>query len=319
MFGRLEGVCVSLPQPDYSRHPDYAFGDISPAERIRVLTRIAPYLAEAATHFAGGLAPDYEALASADPATRAFARDGVTAFDCGVSPALAEAARSLIGERRACKLARPAAERTFEDCVTALTPDQQPGIAADLRTMLAGAPDRLLQALYGGAWEIELFLLHGNDESDAWVWSYGNSRFYETPTLFYHVDTTVNRLKAMLYLTDEVTAENGAFSYVTGSHLWNRDIDEMIVRKAVRNSGLYLRDPATRRSFAALPAWMQLKNDVGSELAADSPEAARMMERSKSFPSSQGRLVIFDPSGVHCGGVVRRGAREAIQIVFRPA
>jgi hypothetical protein len=309
---------VSLPRPDYGQHPDYAFSDIGPAERIRALTQIAPHLAEAATHFAGGLAPDYGALASSNPVTLAFARDGVAAFDPAVSPTLTETARSLISKQRAAKLAKPAAERTFDDCISIWTPNDQPEIAAGLRATLAGEPDRLLQELYGGPWEIELFLLHGNDESDAWIWSYGNSRFYETPTLFYHVDTTVNRIKAMLYLTDKVTAENGAFSYVAGSHLWNSDIDEMIVRKAVRNSGLYLRDQAARRAFAALPPWIQLKNDVGSELAADSAEAARLMERSRSFPSDQGRLVVFDPNGVHCGGVVRKGAREAVQIVFRP-
>ncbi len=126
----------------------------------------------------------------------------------------------------------------------------------------------------------------------------------------------MNRLKAMVYLSESVAQEQGAFSYVVGSHLWNRDRGEMIVRKAIRTSGLYLRDEATRRMFAALPSWLQLKNDIGSELEAGAGQARQMIEHTRVYPSSSGRLVVFDPNGVHCGGVVRRGRRDAMQVVF---
>ena len=68
----------------------------------------------------------------------------------------------------------------------------------------------------------------------------------------------------------------------------------------------------------ALPRQFRRNPDFGVDLRDDESAAARaLLEREHRFLSSTGDLLLFDFNGVHRGGMVERGSRTTLQIVFK--
>ncbi len=164
---------MQLPAPDYSTHPDYQFGPITLAQRLEALGCIGPHLAQAQQMLgAVDLLPDYDRPSGFARSAQGFLKDGAQAFDVQPSNRLIDLCAPLLQAARETKLAKDVRDRKFEDCIQTWTPEQQPEIAGLIEQMLVGAPGDLLRELYQGAWRIEIIMLHNNDESDLWVWSY---------------------------------------------------------------------------------------------------------------------------------------------------
>lgn len=110
-------------------------------------------------------------------------------------------------------------------------------------------------------------------------------------------------IKFMLYLTD-VDADNGAFSFVPGSHRLMRALareHENVVRELhmiedIRASAeaLMARDPSTRAHIHGLLAEME-----------DHIASAGNSDDHYSVAAPAGSVVVFDANGIHRGGVVR--------------
>lgn len=156
-------------------------------------------------------------------------------------------------------------------------------------------------------------ILHHNTAQSMPAWSFSSSD--QKTDVFYHVDTAQNAIKAMIYLTD-VTKDSGPFSYVQGSHLQNDRLSDFHVRRAVRRAELYLRDAVSLRHFYSLPPFLQIKHHIIPDLSLYEAEAQDLLKREVIFTSLDANAVIFNPLGVHQGGIVRTGERAALQLVF---
>jgi hypothetical protein len=165
----------------------------------------------------------------------------------------------------------------------------------------------------------EVVKLQVTDADDApWRPHFADVGLPDPATTYMHVDSEPRFVKCMLYL-NELTLDNGPFSYVLGTNHVRMSRFEYMVRKANDRSGLDRCDAATRELFAALPRSLQLKSEFGNDLFDASPDAAALLAHEYAFTSQDGRLIFFDNTGVHRGRHVVTGERHAVQIQLRVA
>ena len=139
-----------------------------------------------------------------------------------------------------------------------------------------------------------------------------------SPSYYAHIDSTVEAMKVIIYLTPEVTAARGAFRYFPGSHLAS-DAADLAIRKANDRCGWEnVFEPADRRAFAALPAAFQRKANFGNDLL--DPEAVQaVLDAERALESSAGDLLLFDTDGVHRGAMFDEpGERKILQLSLTP-
>lgn len=128
-----------------------------------------------------------------------------------------------------------------------------------------------------------------------------------------HFDPKSGMLKCIFYLND-VTATDGPFSYIEGSHNWKDDLFNRVVAKSVSVSN-YLENDRKREQFLKLPRSMQKCANIGSFLQDDVHE---MFANLSVYTSDDANLLFFDPGGVHRGGIVEGDfVRINLQIMFR--
>jgi hypothetical protein len=123
-------------------------------------------------------------------------------------------------------------------------------------------------------------------------------------------------IKFMLYLND-IGAENGAFSYVPGSHLLTRALSsvldetvcELHLVEDIRSkaSKFMAEDPAARSNIK------RLLDDMEQHIA-----SAKVSDDHYTVSASAGSVVVFDANGVHRGGVVRERERLIARCHWRP-
>tara|TARA_R110000823_G_scaffold260299_1_gene381187 strand:+ start:33 stop:1151 length:1119 start_codon:yes stop_codon:yes gene_type:complete len=139
----------------------------------------------------------------------------------------------------------------------------------------------------------------------------------QTPTPYenLHFDPKNGMLKCIFYL-NEVTNDNGPFSYIEGSHKWNDDPFNRVIAKSVSVSN-YLENDEKRNQFLKLPRTMQKCANIGAFLQDNVND---MFTKEKKYTSDQGNIMFFDPGGLHRGGIVHdKGMRANLQIMFRLA
>jgi hypothetical protein len=137
----------------------------------------------------------------------------------------------------------------------------------------------------------------------------------QTPTQFenMHFDPKTGMLKCIFYLND-VTREDGPFSYIEGSHMWKDELFNRVVAKSVSVSN-YLENEEKRNHFLRLPRNMQKCANIGAFLQDDVNE---LFTKLKIYTSDTANLMFFDPGGVHRGGIVQGDfVRINLQIMFR--
>ena len=314
-----------LPRPDYARHPAYGqlFGRPLLRVRVQALQTLWPALRE---QFAvvRAWAPERTTAAAAGGGTLhdRLSRDGAVAIrlDDDEIAELRARIRPSIEEARRRKAEIPARDRVFKHMVFVVSVKTHPEFIESLRGVIERHGVIEAASSYLGAHvnmrdAVKLQITDPDDHP--WHDHFGDAGLRDPATTYMHIDSGPRLLKGMLYF-NEVTRENGPFSYVLGTNNMRMGRFEYMVRKANDHSGLDRCDPRMRQLFSALPKFMQLKSEFGNDLLDSSPEAAALLAREHQFTSRDGDLIVFDNNGVHRGMKVRTGERHAMQIQFRP-
>lgn len=127
-------------------------------------------------------------------------------------------------------------------------------------------------------------------------------------TNYMHVDTSYDMVKCVVYM-NEVGMDNGAFSFVLGSHHARPEGWEGILRRAVDRSGMSYTQRKWRQLFYSLPKGLRKKCTFGVDLEDDSEGSNAMLNREFYFTSKQGNMGLFANNGVHRGGITKTGER----------
>lgn len=136
-----------------------------------------------------------------------------------------------------------------------------------------------------------------------------------TKTINLHIDPKENVIKSMLYL-NEVTPDNGPFSYVEKSNRWIYDDLQNIFGRAI-STGSYCYSPESRAIVFQLPKQLRVSYNFGRVLLDNTYEQETILKREKLFTSDKGNLCVFDPAGMHRGGICKKGIRVALQILMK--
>ena len=311
----------SVKNCDYQRHPLYG-GHFSPSivERLRATGSV---LRHATNLVLSGEVyqrwPDYSKQYKAVP--EAFLEQGLIAN---------AASESTL--KKAQQLAQPFVDRiqarradcasellTFEHSIEPVNAASAPELIECISNLIfseIGLGDALHELL-GRPPRVTDINVHLNLDTDDAIWKYGAENDKALADVnFFHVDTTRNSVKSMLYLTD-TTTESGAFEYVRGSHRWKKGPFDWLIRRAIRVSGYYRRDENSRRAFTALPSCLQRKNDIGSDYLSGDPYLNLLRDNRIVCAGPAGSFILFDPAGIHHGGIVSSGTRIALQIVIQ--
>jgi hypothetical protein len=156
-------------------------------------------------------------------------------------------------------------------------------------------------------------------------------------TAYMHFDADRGMLKGMMYLKD-VAPQNGPFSYIPGSHRWQRPAFASAVQSGfdraqaefaqVDDGGLdyvggYYRprfaDQAGRKAMLSLPRALRGSTHFGDDILDGSELSDELLKQEHVFMAPAGMMLLFDGSqGVHRGSMVREGERWALQLGFYP-
>ena len=136
-----------------------------------------------------------------------------------------------------------------------------------------------------------------------------------TRTTNLHIDPKEDVIKAMIYLND-ITENDGPFSYVEKSNRWIYDDLQNIFGRAI-STGSYCHTPESRAVVFQLPKQLRISHNFGRVLLDNTEEQERILEQEKSFTSDKGNLCVFDPAGMHRGGICKTGTRIALQILMK--
>ena len=139
-----------------------------------------------------------------------------------------------------------------------------------------------------------------------------------SPSFYAHIDSTVEAMKVIIYLSREVTAARGAFRYFPGSHRAAGPADLAIRKSNDRCGWENVFVPADRRAFATLPAALQKKANFGNDLI-DPEAAAAVLLCERVLESCDGDMLLFDTDGVHRGAMFDEpGERKILQLSLTP-
>ena len=136
-----------------------------------------------------------------------------------------------------------------------------------------------------------------------------------TKTTNLHIDPKENVMKAMMYLND-ITEDDGPFGYVEKSHRWVYDDLQNIFGRAI-STGSYCHNPQTRAAVFQFPKQLRVSHNFGRLLLDGTEEQERLLKQEKLFTSDKGNLCVFDPAGMHRGGICKTGTRIALQILMK--
>lgn len=137
--------------------------------------------------------------------------------------------------------------------------------------------------------------------------------FPDPLTVGQHFDVPSNSVKITIFLTETQTLETGAFGYIPGSHL--RPTEESIRR--IANDVLLGQDWINpHQDLMALPNKFRQRANFGGDLVRGSAQEKELLAAEKLIPAVPGRCILFDTLGVHRGGMVAKGTRQAVQIGF---
>lgn len=154
----------------------------------------------------------------------------------------------------------------------------------------------------------------GDPEDSDWRDHFADRGIQDPPTSYFHIDGSIGNMKAIIYLS-EVGEQNGPFRYVFGSnHV--PGIIENAIRYGNDKSRLDHCDPEHRKLFAALPRMLQKKSEFGNDMQTGFDA---LVKNEHHFLSAQdGNFFLFDPNGIHRGGMVAAGRRLILQLNFQP-
>ena len=136
-----------------------------------------------------------------------------------------------------------------------------------------------------------------------------------TKTTNLHIDPKEDVIKSMMYLND-ITLDDGPFSYVEKSNRWVYDDLQNIFGRAI-STGSYCHTPESRAVVFQLPKQLRISHNFGRVLLDDTEHQQNIIDKEKMFTCDKGNVCIFDPAGMHRGGICNKGTRVALQILMK--
>ena len=100
-----------------------------------------------------------------------------------------------------------------------------------------------------------------------------------TKTTNLHIDPKEDVIKAMLYLND-ITADDGPFSYVEKSNRWIYDDLQNIFGRAI-STGSYCHTPESRAVVFQLPKQLRISHNFGRVLLDGTEQQNKILEKEK--------------------------------------
>lgn len=315
------------PEVDFRTHPYYApfASQIDEAERraslaqfLAVYSRVVAQQNAIAQHLSGrsGQAVDsapVRELADTGILTLRLGGADLEAIDRFVAPSraqLAEKRAATIPERRGVGAA------SLQVC-SAEEPSETYAFFQDL--MQRYGVFELCKAHKQIAYALKFVMLQQNTSEDLGLLSVCSFEDHSIAKSFYtHIDSPVDGMKVIIYLTRDVVAERGAFRYFPGAYRAASLVD-LAIRKANDKCGWEnVSKPKHRRAFAALPPEFQKKCNFGNDLL-DDASADQVLRHERIYESSGGDLLLFDPDGAHRGAIFSEpGERTILQFSLVP-
>lgn len=318
MFGRGAGVAFVRWLIDLEHLPKPPAG----ADKRRWLIRNAPRLGLGAVRHNLARLTRFRRAADTEigrEVAAALDRDGVHAFR------LTAAERSELDG-----LTRPSFDELrrrlalgfdrFDDNRIWLDPSASPEIYAWFGVLLdrAGVLEAASARLGRPVAVAHLIPQLNTPETDFWSGQFADVGEPDPACNYCHVDTAWGIAKMIVYVGD-VGETTGPFGYVRGSHRARDGFIGRLIRKANDHSGLSSTRPAARRLFAALPAFLQRKAAFGPDLRDDHPLAPALLAAETRFTTDAADAILFDPDGVHRGGMVQSGERRVVGVLLAEA
>lgn len=130
-----------------------------------------------------------------------------------------------------------------------------------------------------------------------------------------HFDPKLDTMKAIVYL-ESTYQRNGAFHYMPYSNEIKRDPMQNVFSRAI-STGSYCHNPESRSSVFKLPANLRCSANFGRMALPETKLESWLDLNMTPLTSSDGNIIVFDPNGIHQGGVVKEGRRVCLQVLMR--
>ena len=115
----------------------------------------------------------------------------------------------------------PIKERSISDCIVGIKKSQNKRIFKKIEEFFFDKnefSEILLSFFNNKKPKLVHFNIHVNRSDDIYVFKHDDEDVFDDDMNFFHVDTNLNTVKAMVYLTDVSSEKDGGFEYVIGSH-----------------------------------------------------------------------------------------------------
>lgn len=177
----------------------------------------------------------------------------------------------------------------------------------------------MCQAHKGLPYRLKFVMLQhntGDDRGLSSICSFEDGR--QSKAFYTHIDSQVDPMKVIVYLTPNVSSTRGAFRYFPGSFSKHSALS-LAIRKANDKCGWQgVAKPGQRRAFVALPADMRKKATFGDDIL-DDEIASAILEHEHAYESSEGNMLLFNPDGAHRGAIFSEpGERKILQFQLIP-
>ena len=249
--------------------------------------------------------------------TQKFFQDGVSSYnDNDLKKFLKELLKKKIETIEENLNKVPIRERSISDCIIGVKKTKNKKIFKKIEEKIFEQKEfnEILMSFFSNKKpKLVHFNIHVNRSDDIYVFKHDDDDIFDDDMNFFHVDTNLNTLKAMVYLTDVSSEKNGGFEYVIGSqNLFS--YKDFIIRKIIRRIGAYRRDEKGKNILMSLFPFMRKSNDF-SDYDKSSKLCCYIKSKKRLF-AGKDNVIIFDPLGIHRGGRVKEGKRIALQLVF---
>jgi hypothetical protein len=326
------GLLRKIPDIDYRIHPLYGkvLGQPTLLNRYRAIRRFFPrflkvILKKFLLHFKYySLSIDYDLDNEMEFDLKHLVQNGamatrLTSEEKALIQNLLNNHVDILREKRS-KV--PANKRSFSDISLWIYEHQAPQLYSQILQLLENHNlVNVISTYVGTSIKLSIIRLVTYDEMDEFMYT-PFSRNDAPKTVDMHIDPPLQNthqvcIKGILYL-NEVTVDNGPFSYILGSNNYKIGFLERVIRESNALCGLCDYKQYNRELFFALPKSFQKKASIGTDLLDSSPESSILINLEHQFTSKDGDLILFDFQGIHRGGLRCKGERQSIELIFSP-
>ena len=176
-----------------------------------------------------------------------------------------------------------------------------------------------LSQVTGLEWEIEKIVVQVHDSTFA-AKILKNCNSDVKPAIPYlHIDTSVFRFKALLYMSDVPSEDYGPFRYIRNSQAVFDPLD-LIIRKSIDDTGIDGQNSLEPMvTFFNLPSFFRRRANFGNDLYSDADGHQEILNEEICFIGDEGSAILFNNDGFHRGGLVQgSNIRKIFQVLFRP-